>query len=239
MSVALLFTGGKDSVFAAHLLMEKGLSVKVLISIIPFYDYSMLYHKPFPQVLMLQSYSLGIPLESVSVVNPEKELDALKQVLSRCVRKYGVTALASGAVLSNYQRSRFEKIASELGLESVNPNWGINQHEYMKKLIDKGIKFMIQSITTMGLPHNMIGRVLSSEDVEKILILADKYGFNPSFEGGEAETIVLDAPLFKYKLDCNGDVVRKSDYEAFFSIKKCHLVSKTSQSLQVDLERLS
>jgi diphthamide synthase (EF-2-diphthine--ammonia ligase) len=34
------------------------------------------------------------------------------------------------------------------------------------------------------------------DDVERLDKLATKHGFNLSFEGGEAETLVLDCPLF-------------------------------------------
>jgi diphthine-ammonia ligase len=226
LNIAVLFTGGKDSVFAVHVLREKGLSVKVLISIVPSYEYSMLYHKPYPQVLMLQAYSMGVPLETAIVVDPERELTVLDEVLSRCVRRYGVSALASGAVLSRFQRERFEKIALKHGLEAIHPNWGIDQKTYLRTLTRYGIRFIIQSITTMGLPHSMLGKVLSMEDVERILVLSEKYGFNPSFEGGEAETLVVDAPLFKYRLECEGSVEERSEYEAFFNIKKCWLTPK-------------
>ncbi|MGB9828075.1 MAG: diphthine--ammonia ligase [Thermosphaera sp.] len=226
LNIAVLFTGGKDSVLAVHKLKDEGFNVKVLISIIPSYEYSMLYHKPHPQVLMLQAYSMGIPLETATVVDPGREEVVLDEVLSRCVRRYGLSGLASGAVLSRFQKERFEKIALKHGLEAIHPNWGVDQKNYLRRLIGYGVRFIIQSITTMGLPHSMLGRVLSAEDVEKILVLSEKYGFNPSFEGGEAETVVLDAPLFKYGLKCEGSVEERSEYEAFFNIKKCCLIPK-------------
>jgi diphthamide synthase (EF-2-diphthine--ammonia ligase) len=36
-------------------------------------------------------------------------------------------------------------------------------------------------------------------------MLSKKYGFNISFEGGEAETLVLDCPIFRKRLE-----IRKS-----------------------------
>ena len=226
MNTAVLFTGGKDSVFAVHKLRDEGFNVKVLISIIPSYEYSMLYHKPYPQVLMLQAYSMGIPLETAMVVDPGREEAVLDEILARCVKRYRVSALASGAVLSRFQRERFEKIALKHGLETIHPNWGIDQKTYLRTLTNYGIRFIIQSITTMGLPHSILGKVLSVEDVERILVLSEKYGFNPSFEGGEAETIVVDAPLFKHRLQCEGGIEERSIYEAFFNIKKCWLIPK-------------
>jgi diphthamide synthase (EF-2-diphthine--ammonia ligase) len=46
-----------------------------------------------------------------------------------------------------------------------------------------------------------LGWVLNSRyDVDRMIMLSEKHGFNPSGEGGEYETYVLDAPIFKKKI---------------------------------------
>ena len=41
--------------------------------------------------------------------------------------------------------------------------------------------------------------------MQTLILLSKKYGFNISFEGGEAETLVLDCPIFRKRLE-----IRKS-----------------------------
>ncbi|MEM3226166.1 MAG: ATP-binding protein, partial [Saccharolobus sp.] len=55
-------------------------------------------------------------------------------------------------------------------------------------------------------------------NVETIIKAAIRYGFNPAFEGGEAETFVTYAPLFKRELKVKGILRRISDYEWRYEI---------------------
>jgi len=53
----------------------------------------------------------------------------------------------------------------------------------------------------MGLDVNSLGIILNHSTVQDLFKLSRKYGFNISFEGGEAETIVLDCPIFRKRLE--------------------------------------
>jgi Predicted ATPases of PP-loop superfamily len=58
--------------------------------------------------------------------------------------------------------------------------------------------------------------------VELIVERARKYGFNPAFEGGEAETFVVEAPLFRRKLNVEGVVRKIGEFEWIFQIERIH-----------------
>lgn len=45
-----------------------------------------------------------------------------------------------------------------------------------------------------------MGKKLEGSDLPKLVELRKKYGLNVAFEGGEAETFVLAAPIFKTPL---------------------------------------
>ncbi len=205
ISVGVLFTGGKDSSFTLYWMLLQGFRVECLISIVPEYEDSMLYHKPVEDILRLQAESAGIPLIVERVSKPEQELDGLRRALTRAIDRYGIGGVAAGALLSDYQRMRFSMIAEELGLKSYTPLWRIDQKRYMHELVDAGIKYMIISISSYGLPHSFLGRIIGDhETVNKVIELAEKYGFNPAFEGGEAETLVVDAPFFSRRICIDG-----------------------------------
>lgn len=223
---AVLFTGGKDSTFALHRAIETGLDVCVLVSIIPHYNYSLLYHKPLFEAIKCQAHSLGLPLETTGVYSESSEKDALLSALKRVREKYNVKVLVTGAVKSRYQERMFKEIAGIVGLELYNPLWGISEENYLEKLIEYGFEFMLVSITSMGIPLSLLGRILNYSDVLKLKLLALKYGFNLSFEGGDAETFVVNAPLFKYRVAVKGRSVVISEYEGYYVISKCSLVEK-------------
>ncbi|AFL66989.1 diphthine--ammonia ligase [Desulfurococcus amylolyticus] len=226
MKATVLYSGGKDSTYALHKAVEAGYQVVVLSTIIPFYKYSMLYHKPSFNVVQAQAYSLGIPLESIGVYDEKLELDALRNLLRRVRDKYGVKILVTGAIASNYQRTRFKAIADELGLELYTPLWGRDPRSYLEELLDYGVRFLVTSITSMGIPLDMLGREITMSDVERLVKLAEKYGFNPSFEGGDAETIVVDSPLFRYKLVITGEKSIVSEFEGYFEPLRIKLAGK-------------
>lgn len=222
----VLFTGGKDSVYALHKAVSSGLNVVVLLTIVPHYKYSMLYHQPYFEVLRAQAQSLNIPLESAGVYDPEKEVEYLDYLVGRALKMYNIKVLVSGAIKSRFQRRVFESVAEKWGLELYVPHWGLDDYEYMKALLDYGIEFITISITAMGIPHSILGRKFTKEDLELLSKLSTKYGFNLSFEGGEAETLVVDAPLFRYTIEVEGDVIRVSEFESYFQVKKYKLVKK-------------
>jgi diphthine-ammonia ligase len=223
MRATVLFTGGKDSTYALHTAFLQGFDIVVLASIYPLYEYSMLYHKPIIEITRLQAYSMGLPLESIGVYKGEMELQTLYCLLKRIKEEYGVKAVFSGAILSDYQRMRYSMIAEKLGLKTYTPLWRINQEKYMRELVENGFQFMIISINTMGLPMKFLGKIITKEDVEEIVSRSKKYGFNPAFEGGEAETLVVNAPLFKYKIRVEGKRIIVSDYEGYYLVEKYYL----------------
>jgi Predicted ATPases of PP-loop superfamily len=96
----------------------------------------------------------------------------------------------------------------------------------MVNVLRENIEFMLTSITSMGIPFELLGRIFTWRDLDKLIKLSKKYGFNLSFEGGEAETFVTNAPLFKYKLILTGRTIIVSDYEGYYEISRVKLVKK-------------
>lgn len=224
MKATVLFSGGKDSCYTLHYAYLQGYDVVVLTTIIPRYDYSMLYHKPVENILKLQSISMNIPVEIEYIDNPNDELVVLKNLLKRVVDKYGVEIVFSGSIISDYQRMLFTMIASKVDLDIINPLWRINEKNYLFELIDFGFEFIIISINTYGLPPSFLGRVINRRDIVEIIERSEKYGFNPSLDGGEAETVVVYAPLFNKRIFIDGYVYSKNQFEHYFIIKNSYLL---------------
>ena len=66
----------------------------------------------------------------------------------------------------------------------------------MIELINSGFKFILTSVSSDGLDETWLGKVISASDVSKLSELSTKYGINLNLEGGEAETFVIDCPLY-------------------------------------------
>ncbi len=136
----------------------------------------------------------------------EKELEDLRGVLSGL----DMDGLVSGAIASNYQRSRLDRVCDELGLEHVAPLWGMDGYELLSEMLSDGMVILVTAVAALGLDEGWLGRTLDEEAVTELRALNRRYGVNVCGEGGEMETLVLDAPWFRSRLD----VVRaRSDWD--------------------------
>ncbi|WP_188597020.1 diphthine--ammonia ligase [Thermocladium modestius] len=223
MRVCVLFSGGKDSVFAFHWAVLHGFQVDCLITFKPSRVDSPLFHVPM-HVAPLLGGALGVPVRVVEVGVGEDEEGALVRGLME--RAGGVDGVVTGALLSDFQRVRINAAAEALGLRVYSPLWRKDQASYLRWLVRNGFRFMIISITTLGIPPRFLGRVLGVGDVEELISLSNRFGFNPAFEGGEAETLVVDAPLYSSRLWVRGFPVRLGEFSWSFSIEEARLEPK-------------
>lgn len=185
MRTAVLFSGGKDSVFATHWAVQQGFEV-VLVTVSP-PEYSMMFHHPNISTTRMQSESMG--LEQIFVQTTEEDW---REKLVAALRKLESGAIVTGAVASTYQKSRIDAIAKELGIRSFAPLWHAGP-EVMEQML-RDFEIYVSAVSAEGLGPEFLG-----EPLEK-LVKAKKPGVHIFLEGGEGETFVTDAPLFKKKI---------------------------------------
>jgi len=237
-----LFSGGKDSSFALWKAILEGFDVDCIMTVRPDRPDSWMFHHPIVEVVKLQLKAMGYSgrhyVVSVSGVK-ESEVDELEEALSRVRSETPFETLVVGGIASEYQRRRFARIASRLGVGLYSPQWGMNPEEYMRMLVRSGFKFILTEIKTMGLPPNIMGVVVDEGLLDEILHRSKKYGFNPAFEGGEAETLVVYQPLFRGKRLClEGSVVREAPYTYRLAIREAYISNyedSWSDCIKVDL----
>lgn len=200
MDVAILFSGGKDSTMALYAALDAKEDVKYLLSVKSKNDESYMFHVPNIHIADLLSQALDIPMISVDTEGvKEEELDDLRNTFAN-LKNLGVEAVYTGALYSTYQKSRIEKLGIEVGLKIISPYWHVNELEYMRKIVDLGFKIMICGVAAWGLDESWLGRIIDDETIDELLVLNEKYGVDIAFEGGEAETLAIDGPIFKKKI---------------------------------------
>ncbi|NPA96066.1 MAG: diphthine--ammonia ligase [Crenarchaeota archaeon] len=222
MKAVVLFSGGKDSTFTLHVATMMGFDVVELVTLVPRSGAPRLLHKPFARYTRVQGEAMGIGVRVAEVGDEDEEL-AILRVLRESVAETGATHLFVGALLSDYQRIRFAMISEELGLKIVAPLWRNDQVRYMYELVDSGIEAMIVSVSAYGIPLEWLGRVIDRELVDQIVERSRRFGFNPAFEGGEAETFVVNAPLFRRRVCVDFERVVLSDFEGFVKPLRVYL----------------
>jgi uncharacterized protein (TIGR00290 family) len=94
------------------------------------------------------------------------------------------------------------------------------------ELLRYQFEIVIVSVSAMGLDASWLGRRLDANAISELTKLSSKYGFNLTFEGGEAETIVTDCPFFSMKLEITKSKKSWDGQRGIFEILEAKLVSK-------------
>jgi diphthine-ammonia ligase len=198
--VAVLYTGGKDSTYICGELLRDGYTVSCLVTVKSINQASYMLHTSNISMTKLGAAALELPIiYGETQGNKESELYDISETIRRAQVEFEFSAIASGALASNYQKQRIERIAKSLDLGTLSPLWGRDQAEYLTSVVSEGYNFVLTSVSCYGLDESFLGRVITPILAEKIIKRSKQFKFNPAFEGGEAETFVLDCPLFRDK----------------------------------------
>ncbi|MBU5688594.1 MAG: TIGR00289 family protein [Candidatus Aenigmarchaeota archaeon] len=224
LDVAVLFSGGKDSTRTTEWCLKHH-NLKYLVNFVPKNKESYMLHSVNLDLTELSAKAMELPIKKFFVSGKkEKEVEEMKNYLSNL----DIDAIACGGIASNYQKSRLEKISRELGIKLLAPFWGVNEESFLKETVSLGYKVMIVSVSSLGLGKDWLGRILDNEVIKELVILKNKYGLNIVFEGGEGETLVLDGPIFKKKIEIiDKEIVwDEKSKSGYVNIKKAKLLNK-------------
>lgn len=201
MRLGILFSGGKDSTYAAWLAKKYDHELICLISIFSENLESYMFHTPSIEKTKKQAEIIGMPL-IIQKTSGEKEVELkdLEKVIEKAKQKYKIQGIVSGAIQSVYQASRIQKICDKLNLECFNPLWQKNEEEYLFELIQNKFRSIITGVFAYPLNESWLGREINNEFIKEIKELNKKYEIHLAGEGGEYETFVLNCPLFKREL---------------------------------------
>jgi ABC transporter with metal-binding/Fe-S-binding domain ATP-binding protein len=228
MRLLALYTGGKDSTLSLHMAREAGHEIALLVTARSLERDSWMFHTTCIGVQHLQAKAMGLEHRYVDVSGrKEAEVQELCEALRGLVKEYGVEGLLSGGLASRYQRDRIEWLAGRLGLKHVAPCWGMGPREVMSEVLARGYYVMIVAVSAHGLGPEWLGRRLDRESVELLATLSERHGFNLAGEGGEYETLVLDAPFFSDSLRIEAEPVWLGD-RGYLRLIKASLTPKIS-----------
>ena len=235
MKVGVLTSGGKDSAYSAWWAQMQGWEVVALITVGIEEEDSMMFQIQGTYISAFQASSMnipGLPVRSKGV--EELEINDLREALEGKKNnmktfeeiwpknipkpknieiingKMEIDALVTGALRSDYQKTRIERMCNEIGIKSFCPLWHKNSEEHMKSLLQHGFEIKFVSVSCEGLDSSWLGESLTSTRLENLIFLAKKYRFNLDGEGGEFETITVNGPHMKKRINCYGTPIFSS-----------------------------
>jgi ABC transporter with metal-binding/Fe-S-binding domain ATP-binding protein len=197
MRAAVLFSGGKDSVYATYIAQQQHFDVVGTITIIPSVSDSYMFHVPNARFASTISSAMGVPNVTAEVPSEQDEL----RVLSQAIGSSGVDAVITGAIASDYQMFRINFVCEELGVKVFSPLWHKDQEMLLREIVGAGFDVRMVGVAADGLDESWLGRMIDSRTIDDLVALRRKRRINVSGEGGEFETIVLDGPDFRRRLE--------------------------------------
>jgi diphthine-ammonia ligase len=198
---AVLFSGGKDSTYAAYLAKKADYEISCLISLFSKNKASYMFHTPSIIQVERQAEVMDLPLVVMETEGiKEEELKDLTDIIEQVKEKYKIDTIVTGALHSEYQASRIQEICDKLKLKCFNPLWHKDEIDYLHELIENKFKIMIVGVFAYPLNQSWLGRIIDNDFIHEVSQLKDKYKIHAAGEGGEFETFVLNCPLFKHEL---------------------------------------
>ena len=224
MRLAGLLSGGKDSVYAAHL-AQKEHNLSYLVSLRSENPDSYMFHTVNISLTKLQADAWGIPyVEAETKGVKEEELSDLKSALGTL----DIEGVITGAIASKYQADRIDGLCSELGLSHIHPLWGRERETLLYEFLDSGMEIIFSAVAAHGLDQTWLGEPLTSEKITRLKRLNQEYGVDMCGEGGEYESLVIYAPWFKKRIKINEAEKTWDGVSGRYHIRKACLVRATN-----------
>ena len=148
----------------------------------------------------------------------EEELEDIRALL----RPLKIDGIISGAFASEYQRERLDFICEELGLRSFAPLWHKESGTYLSEL-SQNFEVVITSVSADGFDASWLGRRMDAECIADLKRLQKRFGISPCGEGGEYETFVLNAPIFRKRIVIEKATKAFRGTSGTFAIEKARL----------------
>ena len=235
LKVVALISGGKDSFFSILHCLANGHDVVALANLHPAVDHgerpedidSFMYQTVGHSVIPLYAKALGLPLYRQeilgSAVDSNKsyaapcqagrdtaassdETESLLPLLTKVMAAHPeVNAVSTGAILSDYQRTRVESVAIRLGLIPLSYLWQYmflppySETSLLDDMAVMGQDARIIKVASGGLDDSFLWENVASTRTKTRLVKAmQRFGTLGDGaavgEGGEFETLAIDGP---------------------------------------------
>jgi diphthine-ammonia ligase len=211
MKVVVHWSGGKECCLAFHKVVEQGHEVAFLLSYV--YKRPYIFHSF--KLMELQSQTLRIPQLKVKI---KRSYEDILAALDRLNKEEGVEAFVTGDIVgagcAQIHQAYYNAMCAQLGMELIMPNENPSKDTYhvLQEEVDARIKPIMNCINVDYLGEEWLGRELNEDSIKELKALADKQDIDVCSEDGRGfHTMVLDAPLFKQRIEI--DKFKKKKYK--------------------------
>ena len=192
MSWAALTSGGKDSILSCQKAIDSGKDVRYLVTARPKNRDSYMFHSANLDVVPVIAKRAGMEYVDIATEgNKEEELRDLEAGLAAL----DIEGVVAGAVASEYQASRVKAITDKLGLSLFTPLWHMDPEILLREVAGR-LDARIIVTAAEGLDASFLGARFDDALIHRLKRVAATRRINIAGEGGEYESITLNAPFY-------------------------------------------
>jgi uncharacterized protein (TIGR00290 family) len=206
-----------------------GWDVAVAVIVRPAADDAWMFHTPNLPAAVGVAQCLGLPVVEAHVrAGAVEEVADLEAALAELKAEHKLDGFLSGALASEYQRTRLEAIGHRTGLKSFTPLWHKEPRGYVRSLLRGGWDIRFSRTAAEGVPNAWCGERL--DEAKLAAMEAHKARPHVAGEGGEYETLVVDAPCFRKRLVVQEATVEGTASRATWSVRAWRTEAKPKPS---------
>ncbi len=210
MSLALAWSGGKDSALALHALRGAGREPAVLLTTVTEGVERISIHGVRRALLHAQAAAIGIPLVEVRIPLPcpNEVYEARMSEALAAPPLDRVTQVAFGDLFLDDVRAYREQRLAPSGRSALFPLWGRDTTELARTFLDADFRAVVATVDPRSLDASFAGRAYDARFLNDLPAAVDPCG-----ENGEFHTFVHDGPVFDRPIAVEtGDTVTRDGF---------------------------
>lgn len=189
---AALTSGGKDSILSCQKAIDSGRDVRYMVTARPKNRDSYMFHSANLDAVPVIARVAG--MEYVEIETQGTKEDELKD-LEEGLAGLDIEGVIAGAVASRYQADRVKSITDRLGLALFTPLWHMDP-EVLLLEVARRLDAIIVVTAAEGLDSSYLGARFDDNLIRRLKQVAATRRIHLAGEGGEYESLTLNAPFF-------------------------------------------
>jgi diphthine-ammonia ligase len=206
MSWAALTSGGKDSILSCQKAIDSGKDVQYMVTARPQNRDSYMFHSANLEAVPVMARVADMEYVEIETHGrKEEELADLQTGLAAL----DIEGVIAGAVASEYQAQRVTAITDKLGLELFTPLWHMDTECLLQEVAER-MDAMIVVTAAEGLDEKYLGAHFNQDLISRLKRVAAARRINLAGEGGEYESLTLNAPFFSRPITYTTQEIRST-----------------------------